>query len=115
MPIREKPEKIVINAVYVTAMCPGILESGRRDLRERAAAPPPRRHKRIDGRCVTLPVAVGGLIAPWGERLSVIVQPLVVAVPLVGFHRECVARIRGSFVMPLDLARSIEPTKMMMH
>lgn len=39
------------------------------------------------------------------ERAPVVVQPLVIAIPLIRFNRERIRRVRGTLMMSMYLAR----------
>ena len=72
------------------------------DLRELAAADPAAGHEGVDLAGDALAVHPGGGGGA-REGLAVGVQPLAVAVPLVGLHGEGVGGVRGALMMAMDL------------
>ena len=93
----------MVDTVKVCPVHPGVVESLCRNLRELAGTDPSGRHEGVHGRDVALPIRASRVMS--FPRFTVIIQADVIAVPLVRLHGESVRRIRGAFMMAMDLNR----------
>lgn len=80
----QKPQYIMIHPEEVGPMLPRVVETGSGDLGELAGSDPARWHERVDGGDEDLPITSGGIVALMG--CTIVVEPLLVAVPLVRLH-----------------------------
>lgn len=101
IPVGQEPKEIMVDAIQVRAMLPRIVQTAWCDLGELAAAGPPRRDEGIHIGDESLAVALGSVMTL--KRSPIVVQALLIAVPLVGFYREGVVRVRRALVVPVNL------------
>lgn len=101
----KKSEQVVVNFIKVPAVNPGIVEASGSYLGELASANPARGRVGIYRRDVLLPEPFGRLLAVAAECSSKIVEPLVVAVPVIRLYRKRITRVWCSLVVSLNLAR----------
>lgn len=101
-PARQEAQHLPVHAVQVRPVLVRVLQAALGDLRELAAAGPAAGHEGVDFAGDALAVHPGGGGGA-REGLAVGVQPLAVAVPLVGLHGEGVGGVRGALVMAMDL------------
>lgn len=98
---RQEAQEAVVHGEQVRAVLARVVESLAGDLRELAAAVEAGGRERVRVRGRHLPVDLRG--GPVWARRAVVEQCGVGARPCVCLAWECVGRVRGAFVVPVDL------------